>query len=230
MGDVLRKHAQEGTEIGKLIAKCQNEGRLADDKIVSLALLEHLKELKCREINKNNATEFGFILDGFPRTVPQAKLLLNNKEREKDNTTNDLDLVKLIEWPQDLTASFAVNIEVPDEICITKMKGRRKCSKCNESFNVSNVDTPEGFFMPPQLPVPYPCDNCDMKKDWTIRMDDTEEIFVKRMKEYHEQSAIVKQFFEDQGKLLEFTPYKGVSDMPILEKIVREKAKSCNLR
>lgn len=227
MGDVLRKHVQEGTEIGKLVADCQNEGRLADDKLVSLALLEHLKELQCQEINKT--TQFGFILDGFPRTVSQAKLLLQSK-KEDQNTTDDLDLMQLIQWPQDLTTSFAVNIEVPDEICIAKMKGRRKCSKCNESFNVSNVDTLESFIMPPQLPVPYPCENCDMDKDWTKRMDDTEEIFVKRMKEYHEQSAIVKQFFEDQGKLVEFIPYKGVLDMPILEKIVRDKAKSCDLQ
>ena len=223
MGDVLRKHVQEGTEIGKLVADCQNEGRLADDKLVSLALLEHLKQL---EINKTS--QFGFILDGFPRTVSQAKLLLQSK-KEDQNTSDDLGLMKFIQWPQDLMTSFAVNIEVPDEICIAKMKGRRKCSKCNESFNVTNVDTPEGFVMPPQLPVPYPCDKCDMDKDWTKRMDDTEEIFVKRMKEYHDESAIVKQFFEDQGKLVEFIPYNGVLDMPILEKIVRDNAKSCDL-
>lgn len=218
MGDVLRRHVQLGTDIGKEVDDYQRQGKLADDYLVARALLEHLKELEYLEGLKT--TRFGFILDGFPRTSTQAKLLLPQKNKDEG------ELLSKILWPQELKTSFAVNIEVPDDICIGKMKGRRKCLKCGESFNVTNIDTPEGFYMPPKLPDPYPCDQCDMDKDWEKRIDDTEEIFVKRMKEFHEQSSIVTQLFAKHGKLVEFIPYNGVDDMPILEKIVKDKANS----
>mmetsp|Transcript_15855 Transcript_15855/g.23849 ORF Transcript_15855/g.23849 Transcript_15855/m.23849 type:complete len:89 (-) Transcript_15855:828-1094(-) len=82
--------------------------------------------------------------------------------------------------------------------------------------------------MPPNLPVP-PCKNCDMDTDWSQRSDDTEEIFVQRMKEYHEQSTVVNVFFRDQGKLVDFIPYKGIKDMPILQEIVNKRANSSNI-
>lgn len=224
MGDVLRKHVQDGTEIGREVENYQREGKLANDYLVSRALLEHLKELPSLQ-GKNKKTRFGFILDGFPRTLAQAKLLLDidetNGANDLNNSMND-DLMLQINWPRELKISFAVNIDVPDFICIGKMKGRRHCLKCEESFNLTNIDTPDGFFMPPKLPVPYPCRKCDMDKDWSKRNDDTEEIFVKRMQEYHEQSACVTNFFAEHGKRVDFVPYKGIADMPILEKIVTE--------
>lgn len=226
MGDVLRMHVQNGTEIGKEVDKFQREGRLVNDSLVSKALLSHLQELSssenCDDSSKSNVGKFGFILDGYPRTLTQAKMLtiMNKENFEPDG----ISLSGAPKWPDELKISFAVNIEVPDIICVDKMKGRRKCSKCNKSFNVTHVETPDGFFMPPQLPDPYPCDKCDMDRDWIIRSDDTEEIFQKRISEFHEQSSVVTQFFAEHDKLLEFVPYKGVKDMPILQDLVRNEA------
>jgi adenylate kinase len=225
MGDVLRKHVEIGTEIGEQVGAYQRKGKLADDMLVTRALLAHLEELHAQEGNPKR--RFGFILDGFPRTLTQAKLLMpQNESGTTKKDTSEKDLVTQLKWPEKFQISFAVNIEVPDNICIEKMKGRRKCLKCNESFNVSNVDTPDGFFMPPKLPIPYPCRKCNMDSDWETRSDDTEEIFVRRMEEFHEQSAIVTQFYADQDKLVEFIPFKGIEDMPILEEIVNSEANS----
>jgi adenylate kinase len=227
MGDVLRKHVEQGTEIGKQVDDYQRQGKLADDSIVTRALLTHMEEFQFEE-GSHHDRRFGFILDGFPRTLTQAKLLMPQNEDEGTNETNmEVDLMtQQVKWPQKFKISFAVNIEVPDHICIEKMKGRRKCLKCNESFNVSHVETPSGFFMPPKLPIPYPCQTCDMDYEWEKRSDDTEEIFVERMREFHEQSAVVTQFYASDDKLVEFIPFKGIQDMPVLEEIVKNKANS----
>ena len=223
MGDVLRMNVLKGTEIGKEVDKFQREGRLVNDSLVSQALLSYLQDLRCKQGDDSpNLGKFGFILDGFPRTLTQAKMLtiMDKGVFKSDGIT----LSEATEWPDELKISFAVNIEVPDIICVDKMKGRRKCSKCDKSFNMTHVETPDGFFMPPQLPDPYPCDKCDMDRDWIIRSDDTEEIFQKRISEFHEQSSVVTQFFAEDGKLLEFVPYKGVKDMPILQDLVKNEA------
>jgi len=84
-----------------------------------------------------------------------------------------INLQNLLHYLGQRNISFAVNIDVLDEIRLEKMIGRRKCSKCNGSFKVSDVNTSDGFGMPPQLPSPYPCNNCDMDSDdWEKRLDD----------------------------------------------------------
>ncbi len=230
MGDVLRSHVQKGTDIGKKVDKFQREGRLVHDSLVSLALLSHLQELsqsakkyRC-DGDSNSNRNVGFILDGYPRTLTQAKMLTMAEDKlDPNDDDDDSKAVSEINWPDEFKISFAVNINVPDTICIGKMKGRRKCSKCDKSFNITHIETSDGFFMPRQLPDPYPCDKCDMDSDWIIRSDDTEEIFQKRITEFHSQSAAVTQFYADQGKLLDFVPYKGVQDMPILCDLVNNK-------
>jgi adenylate kinase len=229
MGDVLREHVRQGSNIGKKVDCYQREGKLVDDLLVSQALLEHLKHLNNgREETRKN--RFGFILDGFPRTLTQAKMLLQ-RNYDNDETApsgnnhhqDENDLIGL-SWPKHLKISFAVNINVPEIICIGKMKGRRTCLKCNEAFNVTNIDTDDGFFMPPKLPTPYPCNKCDMESDWSQRLDDTSEIFQRRMREYDDQSSIVTEYFSSHDKLAEFVPYRGIDDMHILEKAVNHQA------
>ncbi len=230
MREVLLSHVTLFTvhfiphQIGKQVADYQSQGKLADDSLVTKALLLHLQELELSQ-KGTHQSRFGFILDGFPRTTNQAKKLLT---QQKKIAKNQHDSLTTLEWPERFKLSFAVNIEVPDHICIDKMKGRRKCLRCNESFNLSNIDT-EGFFMPPKLPTPYPCKKCDMDLDWFKRSDDTDEIFVRRMKEFHEQSTAVNQIFREQGKLVDFIPFRGIQDMPVLEEIVNNKADSSDI-
>ena len=218
MGDVLRSHVQKGTDIGKAVDKFQREGRLVHDSLVSQALHSHLQELSQNHAD-DQKNKFGFILDGYPRTLTQAKMLTINKgdgiksHNESRSTHND--------WPDEFKISFAVNINVPNFVCIGKMKGRRKCSKCGESFNITHIETSDGFFMPRQLPDPYPCTKCDMESDWITRSDDTEEIFQRRIDEFYGQSAAVTQYYADHNRLLDFVPYKGIADMPILCDLVR---------
>ena len=210
MGDVLRDHVRNKSHIGKRIAECQRRGKLADDNLVSQALMLHLETLLQNYSSDDNKfgdgnddfTKVGFILDGFPRTLRQAKNMLM--------------------WPEKLQLSFAINIEVPDSICLSKMLGRRKCTVCKESFNLSDINTNDGFLMPPKLPSPYPCGRCDENKDWERRVDDTEEIIAKRIEEFHEKSAPVSQFFFTRDELVNFVPYNGVSDIGKMENLVKE--------
>uniref|UniRef100_A0A7S3VGK1 Adenylate kinase active site lid domain-containing protein n=1 Tax=Chaetoceros debilis TaxID=122233 RepID=A0A7S3VGK1_9STRA len=204
IGDVLRNHVHLGTDIGKEVAEFQKEGRLADDNVVSKALLAHF-EIECIG-NRFPDSNFGFILDGFPRTLAQASISKS--------------------WPSNYQISFAVAIDIPDKICVDKMLGRRRCIKCNTSFNISDVNTTDGFIMPPQLPSPYPCTKCDIKEHWERRIDDTEEIMTKRLAEFYEKSDPVTNYFKKQDDLITFVPYKGIQDMDILEQKVRDKGQS----
>ncbi len=212
IGDVLRDHVKNKSDIGKEIEEYQRLGKLADDKLVAKALLSHLENLST--MLDNSESKFGFILDGFPRTITQAQLL--GSEASSISMT----------WPKQFRISFAVSIDVPDDICLSKMLGRRQCTKCNTSFNVSDVNTPDGFVMPPQLPSPYPCQKCDMKNDWHTRLDDTEEIMSRRIAEFHVKTEPVSAFFKKKKNLVSFVPYNGVEDMNILEQKVKVKAQN----
>jgi adenylate kinase len=218
MGDVLRDHVIKGTDIGMKIAQCQREGKLANDELVVKALLTYLEDnLSLDDENTKKITDvpfFGYILDGFPRTLQQAEYMFS------DSRTHY--------WPKRFGISFAVNIDVPDEICIEKMLGRRNCKICHESFNIADVNTPNGFVMPPKLPSPYPCQRCNMDQDWDIRIDDTKDVMVRRLEEYHEKSSPVEKFFKDRDKLVTFTPFKGIADMPILQDLVIRRSTNKN--
>jgi len=239
IGDVLRTHVQRNTAIGMEIAEFQREGRLADDALVAKALLSHLETIfdqhedhPSKSSRRDGNTKFGFILDGFPRTLSQAELMFHSEDDPLSAEASSGTIINtslLIPWPEKFRISFAVNIDVPDEICLDKMLGRRKCSKCNGSFNVSDVNTLDGFVMPPQLPSPYPCDKCDMDSDWEKRLDDTEEVMTRRIAEFHEKSAPVSQFFQARNQLATFVPFNGVSDFHLMEEMVRQKAKTTGM-
>lgn len=213
VGDVLRDHVAKGTEIGIAIENCQKEGKLADDELVTAALLSHLKTLKSRATYKSNKAgndvQFGYILDGYPRSLVQAETMYTSSS---------------LPWPKEFEIAFAVDIDVPDKICIDKMLGRRKCTICKKSFNVADVNTKDGYVMPPNLPDPFPCTKCDMDKDWERRLDDTEDIMTARLKEFHAISSPVVKFFQQRNKLVKFQPFNGISDMPLMEDLVRNRA------
>ena len=237
VGDVLRDHVQNCTEIGQEISEFQREGRLADDILVAKALLSHLESMDmpigedgisppALLSNSNETIKFGYILDGFPRTLPQAELMFPSPANDNDSKVQACNPNQsTISWPTQYQISFAVNIDVSDQICIDKMLGRRKCKVCNESFNVADVNTIDGFVMPPKLPLPHPCQKCDMELDWEKRLDDTQDIMKRRLEEFHNKSSPVAQFFEDRGKLAIFRPYRGLSDMPMLEDLVKQRAR-----
>lgn len=188
VGDVLREYSKQNPSM----SKAMQSGALVDDEFVNDTLLQRLKYISSQTACDDNV----LIIDGFPRNRSQTTLLSK--------------------WPSELQQMIALHFDVPDDICITKLLGRRKCSICNGSFNVNGVDA-NGFFMPPILPPEGSCQaKCNHETDWKKRDDDTEETIRKRMNVYHEQTKPVLKYWSELNKLLTFVPHKGVSDIDVI--------------
>ena len=196
VGDILRDISKRSEHLTKIL----KSGALVDDELVNNAVIQCLKESKDASSGSNNNI---FILDGFPRNHAQTSLL------EK--------------WPTELRVAGAIQFDVPDEICITKLLGRRKCSICDGNFNTNGVDT-DGFDMPPILPKEGTCKvDCNWGEDWQKRDDDTAETIQLRMNVYHNETKPVLKYWQDKGQLLRLVPYTGVKEMDRLEALVKER-------
>ncbi|KAL7542661.1 hypothetical protein ACHAXR_012107 [Thalassiosira sp. AJA248-18] len=178
------------------LATVLRSGALVDDALVNDAVIQSLE-------NMDNSGKDFVILDGFPRNHAQASLL------EK--------------WPVHLKPSLAIQFDIPDDVCVTKLLGRRKCSICNRSFNINGVDT-DGFDMPPILPKAGACKvKCNWETDWEKRDDDTADTIKMRMGIYHKETKPVLTYWEQKNRLLRFVPFKGVKDMDKLESLVENR-------
>lgn len=163
-GDILRGAVQAGTELGKEAEGYMKRGDLVPDSLIMGIMEDRLQEPDC---------EKGFLLDGFPRTIPQAEAL---KEL----------LVKL-----GITLDMAVDIDVPKEIILDRLCTRRTCenSDCQAIYNVkSNPPKQEGL-----------CDKCGAKV--VQREDETEEAISHRLATYNEKTAPLIGFYEKEGML-----------------------------
>ena len=161
-GDILRAAVREGTELGKKAKQYMDAGQLVPDEVVIGIIRERLKEADCAK---------GFILDGFPRTVPQAEALKS----------------VLAELGQAL--DHVVSIEVPDEDLVERLTGRRTCRNCGAMYHVK-------FTPPKQEGV---CDKCG--GELYQRDDDKEETIRARLKVYHDQTAPLVEFYNEEGLL-----------------------------
>ncbi len=162
-GDILRGAVAAGTDLGKKAQAAMKAGDLVSDDLIMGIMEERLKEDDCKA---------GYLLDGFPRTIPQAEALkvLLEKMGEK------LD--------------FAVSIEVPTEVILDRLTTRRTCTGCGEIYNVkSNPPKVEGV-----------CDKCGSPV--VQREDETEEAISNRLSVYNEQTAPLIGFYENEGMLL----------------------------
>lgn len=161
-GDILRAAISDGTDLGNKAKEYMDKGELVPDQVVIGIVKETL--------NKPD-TNNGFLLDGFPRTVPQAEALDEAlRELEKE-----LDAV--------------VNIEVSDEEIMTRLTGRRVCTKCGEVYHmVFDPPKTEGF-----------CDICQSPIEQ--RSDDTVETVKKRLNVYKEQTEPLINYYEKEGIL-----------------------------
>jgi len=163
-GDILRGAVQTGTDLGKEAEGYMKRGDLVPDSLIMGIMEKRLQEPDC---------EKGFLLDGFPRTIPQAEAL---KEL----------LVKL-----GITLDMAVNIDVPKDIILDRLCTRRTCenSDCQAIFNIkSNPPTQEGI-----------CDKCGAKV--VQREDETEEAISHRLATYNEKTAPLIGFYDNEGML-----------------------------
>lgn len=188
-GDILRNEIKVGSEIGKKVKKYMNAGQLVPDEIVVEVLKEALKK----------ASPKGFILDGYPRTVNQAKIL--EKLTEIDGI---------------------INLIVPDEIIIEKMSARRICKNCGEIYNVADIhktiDDVE-YILPPMLPKEdMKCDKCG--GPLIQRDDDKPEVIKKRIEVYKKQSKPVIEYYKDKVPFINIHVNRGPEIM--VKKIIEE--------
>ena len=161
-GDIFRWNVKHETELGKIAQSYMEKGDLVPDDVVVRMVVETLEHV-----------EGGFILDGFPRTVPQALALEENLEK--------LD--------RPLTAALYFRIE--EEVAVKRISGRRTCSKCGTPYNVE--------FDPPR--VEGVCDVCG--GELVQRSDDSEETVRRRFEVYEESTRPLLEFYSERGLLRE---------------------------
>jgi adenylate kinase len=174
-GEMLRAAVREETALGREAKKYMNNGDLVPDDVIIGVAVERLQRADCQD---------GFILDGFPRTIDQAKAL-------------DAELERV---GRKLTA--ALLIDVPDEEVVRRISGRRQCIK-NEQ-HIYHVD-----FDPPKHP-----DVCDQDGARLIQRDDDKPNTVKhRLEVYHAQTEPVIGYYDDQGLLRRFDGTRSPSEV-----------------
>ncbi|NDL68133.1 adenylate kinase [Anaerotalea alkaliphila] len=161
-GDIFRANIKGGTELGRKAKTYMDKGLLVPDALVVDLVADRIREDDCKN---------GFILDGFPRTIPQAESL-------------EASLKKMGE-----AIDCAVDIDVADETIIRRMSGRRACVKCGATYHVENI--------PPK--VENVCDACG--GSLTLREDDKPETVKKRLAVYHEQTKPLIEYYDERGLL-----------------------------
>jgi len=166
-GDILRQAVKEGTPLGMEAKGYMDRGELVPDELILKLMAERLRQPDCAR---------GFILDGFPRTIPQAEAL----KKMLQELGIALDMV--------------VNLEVPREVILDRLTTRRTCSNpsCQEIYNIkSNPPNPDGT-----------CKKCGSP---TVQRDDeTEEAIGVRLATYQEKTAPLIDFYKREGLLKTF--------------------------
>ena len=161
-GDIFRANIKNGTELGKEAKGYMDKGLLVPDELTVRLLLDRVAQEDC--VN-------GYVLDGFPRTIPQAEVL--------DEKLTELDE----------KVDYAVNVDVPDENIINRMSGRRACLNCGATYHIVNIPPKkEGI-----------CDVCG--SELVLRDDDQPETVKNRLKVYHEQTQPLIEYYTGKGVL-----------------------------
>ncbi len=163
-GDIFRANIKNGTELGKKAKEYMDQGLLVPDELVV--------DLVVDRVGQPDAAN-GYVLDGFPRTIPQAEAL-------------DKALEALGE-----KVDYAINVEVPDENIINRMSGRRACVACGATYHLVHIPPKtEGI-----------CDKCG--KELILRDDDKPETVKKRLDVYHDQTQPLIDYYTNKGILKE---------------------------
>ena len=163
-GDIFRANIKINTELGKKAKTYMDQGLLVPDELTVDLVIDRVGQEDCAN---------GYILDGFPRTIPQAESL-------------DAALAKMGQ-----KVDFAVNVEVPDENIVNRMSGRRACVGCGATYHVQfNAPKTEGI-----------CDTCGEKL--ILRPDDEPETVLKRLSVYHDQTQPLIDYYAKAGVLKE---------------------------
>ena len=161
-GDIFRANIKNGTELGKKAKEYMDQGLLVPDELTCDLVMDRIHEDDCAN---------GFVLDGFPRTIPQAEALTAalSKNGEK--------------------MEYAIDVNVPDENIVNRMSGRRACLDCGATYHIVAIP-------PKQDGI---CDNCGAKL--VLRDDDKPETVQKRLDVYHEQTQPLIDYYNKAGIL-----------------------------
>jgi len=180
-GDILRGAVKAATELGKKAKQYMDAGDLVPDELIMELMRERLAQSDCRR---------GFILDGFPRTIPQAEAL------------------KALLKELRIGLDFVVSLEVPREIILDRLTTRRTCSNpdCQEIYNIkSNPPLPDGT-----------CKKCGSR---TIQRDDeTEAAIQHRLETYEKKTAPLIEFYRHEGLLRVFPSVSSVETVAAIKK------------
>ena len=161
-GDILRSQIQKKTPLGKRAKSFIDSGKLVPDELVVEMIQERLK---------NEDVRNGFILDGFPRTVEQAKALNEILQKAK------------------IPLHFVLQFDTSEDVIVDRLSGRRTCSNCGANYHIRNVPPrKEGI-----------CDLCG--NPLVQRKDDESETVRKRLKVYEEQTAPLIDFYDQRKLL-----------------------------
>ena len=161
-GDIFRANIKNGTELGKKAKAFMDQGLLVPDELTVDLVMDRISQPDCKE---------GYILDGFPRTIPQAEALTEALAKKGE------------------AIDFAIDVDVPDEKIVTRMAGRRACIKCGMTYHiVYAAPKKEGI-----------CDKCGA--ELVLRDDDKPETVQKRLAVYHEQTQPLIDYYKAQGIL-----------------------------
>ena len=161
-GDIFRANIKNGTELGMEAKKYMDQGLLVPDELTVKILLDRVAQEDCKN---------GYVLDGFPRTIPQAEVL----DRALTELGDKID--------------YAIDVDVPDENIVKRMSGRRACLACGATFHIEHVPPKEEGV----------CDRCG--KELVLRDDDKPETVQNRLKVYHDQTQPLIEFYSGKGVL-----------------------------
>lgn len=173
-GDIFRANIKEGTELGKKAKSYMDQGQLVPDELTLELIMDRFQNPDCKN---------GYVLDGFPRTIPQAEALTEALAKKGE------------------TIDYAINVEVPDENIINRMGGRRACLACGSTYHIVYAPTRvEGI-----------CDRCGEKL--VLRDDDKPETVKNRLNVYHNQTQPLIDYYSKQGKLAEVDGTQSMEDV-----------------
>lgn len=173
-GDIFRANLKNGTELGMEAKKYMDAGQLVPDELTVKILLDRVAQDDCKN---------GYVLDGFPRTIPQAEVL-------------DRALAELGDH-----VDYAIDVDVPDENIVRRMSGRRACTGCGATYHIEHVPPKaEGI-----------CDRCG--ETLVLRDDDKPETVQNRLKVYHDQTQPLISYYTDKGILRTVDGTKDMEDV-----------------
>ena len=173
-GDIFRANIKNGTELGKKAKTYMDQGLLVPDELVVDLVVDRVNQDDC--VN-------GYVLDGFPRTIPQAEAL--------DKALSEMGQ----------KVDYAINVEVPDENIVNRMSGRRACVDCGATYHIVYAPTK----------VENVCDKCG--GSLILRDDDKPETVLKRLGVYHEKTQPLIDYYTQSGILKEVDGTIDIDDV-----------------